>query len=126
MIRRFDPNDPRDAPDHPWGTARSGSAGSHRGTWKTHARLRDVRAALDATNGGISVWRKREDGLWEKVLDLEPREGIPVLFPSICHVCKQGRRSEYEFLYACWSPDHDFKKVVVHYDCGRKLKVRRG
>lgn len=120
----FDPNSPRDLPDHPWGTARGGFSGSHRGVWKTHARLRDVRAAIDATRSGISVW-KRDGDKWVMVLELEPRNGVPILNPDTCHVCGKSVEGMYAWAYEAWSPDEDFVKVKVHGTCKRSLGVRR-
>lgn len=114
--------DPNNNPDHRWGTVRGGYPGSHRGQWKTHARLRDVRAALEHASN-ISVWRRWPGTGWVEVLRLGARERITAPGTDACHVCGKGTSDDW--WEEAWSPDEDFAKVAVHNRCRRKLGVRR-
>jgi len=129
----FNPNEPADlarvrgdVAEHRWATYIEHYHGKNRGPWKTHRRLREARAAIDASGWKRIVAYERVDGEWVERLDYAPRTSLPLRNPGVCRVCG-GAVDENDTWrrYPRWSPDEDFAKVHVHWGCSRKLEPRK-
>jgi hypothetical protein len=120
----FDPNNPPQPPPHRWGSY-SPRYTKNRPRWKTHARLRDVRSAIDAANE-IKVYELVDDR-WELRYEHGYSKPRPRPIPGDrCYVCEAlifRRRNQQHYDWVYWSPDEPFVKVRIHRTCKPKLGV---
>lgn len=119
----FNPNEPRDVPDHLWGTYVPHSTGKNRQDWKTHKALKDVD---NRGYGKITVYKRdSKDSEWYEIVTFDRDHPIPC-HDNVCYVCKEPFESP-TWSWHYWSPDADFEKVRVYgSSCGIKLKPRKG